>query len=76
MGRCKDCKYWKQDFDSLNFYNENFGECTHKKVIDRENIETNYDDKENKRFDKYDIIYSADEVAQLKVNKRIWLYKL
>lgn len=33
------------------------------------NIETNYDDKENKRFNKYDIIYSAGEVAQLKMNK-------
>lgn len=69
MGRCKNCKYWEQDFDSINFYNENFGECNHKKVINMENIENDCEDKENKRFNEYDIIYSADELAQLKVNK-------
>ena len=34
-----------------------------------ENIENDCEDKENKRFNEYDIIYSADELAQLKVNK-------
>ena len=69
MGKCKDCKYWEQDSDSLLFYNKNFGECTHKKVINMENIEINNHDKDNERFNNYDIIYSADEVAELKVNK-------
>lgn len=69
MGRCKNCKYWLQDFDSLEFYNENFGQCTHEKVIDMNCIEKDYGDKEHKNYNKYDVIYSADEVAELKVNK-------
>lgn len=71
MRRCKDCKYWKQDRDTLDFYNENFGECTHKKVINLDCIEKDNNDKENKIFNNYDIIYSADcfEFAELKVNK-------
>lgn len=69
MGKCKDCKYWNQDFDSLHFYNENFGECSNKKVIDMKNIEIDYADNKNKRFNKYDIIYSADEIVQLKMNR-------
>lgn len=71
MGKCKNCKYWEQDTDTVDFYNENFGKCTHKKVIDLDYIEKDYDDKEKKRFNKYDIIYSADafEIAELKMNK-------
>lgn len=69
MGKCKDCKYWNQDFDSLHFYNENFGECTNKKVINMEEIEDNYDDKKHERYNNYDVIYSADYAAQLKMNK-------
>lgn len=69
MGRCKECKYWVQDSDTIHFYNKNFGECTHKKVIDLDYIEKDYNDKENKILNNYDIIYSADEVPELKVNK-------
>ena len=69
MGKCKDCKYWNQDFDSLNFYNENFGECTNKKVTNREDIEIDYADKKNEKFNNYDIIYSADDAVQLKMNR-------
>lgn len=71
MGKCKNCKYWKQDKDTIECYNENFGECTHKKVADLDCIEDDKNDKRKERLNKYDIIYSADvfEVAELKMNK-------
>ena len=69
MGKCKDCKYWNQDYDSLTFYNKNFGECTNKKFMDFNDIESDYEDKENSRYNKYDVIYSADDAAQIKMNK-------
>lgn len=69
MGKCKNCKYWLQDSDSLTFYNENFGFCTHEKVINLDCIETDYKDEEHKRYNKFDVIYSADECADIKMNK-------
>lgn len=71
MRKCKDCKHWKQDESTVEFYNKNFGECTHKRVEDLENINTNYGNKENEVLNNYDLIYSADcfELAELKVNK-------
>lgn len=69
MGRCETCKYWKQDPDTIYFYNENFGECTHKKVINLEEIYCS--EEKHEKYNNYDVIYSTDigEVAELKVNK-------